>query len=263
MHLSSDARLPEIAVVTNCSPNHLDWHNGWDGYSGAKQRLLQADQVILNTFDPVVASWARQHSARGRPLASFDELPALRVPGNHNRQNAACAAAAARLAGVDWQSVRDALGDFEGLEHRIEFVGEVLGRHFYNDSKSTSPAATLAAIDAMERPSWLLLGGVSKGTDFGELAARAASRLQGACMFGAARGELEAAFRCQAPQLPLSSEESLEKALAWCHQQSLPGDAILFSPACASFDQYLDYCHRGEAFKKLIANIDAAGIPTS
>lgn len=256
-HLSAAARLPEIAVLTNCSANHLDWHRGYENYVAAKQRLLDAKRVIVNHHDPGLAEWAAP-LRRAIPPFPLGNLPPLRVPGNHNRHNAACAAAAARAAGVETPSIDEALAEFAGLEHRIEFVAEIDGRHFYNDSKSTSPAATLAALDAMDHPTWLLLGGVSKGTDFRELAARAASRLQGACLFGAARDELEAAFRRQAPNLPLASEESLDKALTWCQQRSLPGDAIMLSPACASFDQFVDYCHRGRHFRELVNEIHSS-----
>lgn len=254
-HLSAKARLPEIAVLTNLSPNHLDWHDGFKSYTGAKQRLLWSEQVILNTHDPVLASWALQCPARVPPLTSLNDLPSLRVPGKHNRRNAACAAAAASAIGVDWQSIHEALADFTGLEHRIEFVAEIDGRHFFNDSKSTSPAAAIAALKAMNRRTWLLLGGVSKGTEFHELAARAAERACGVAVFGAARHELAAASCKHAPELPLANVQTLDEAFAWCCSKSRSGDAILLSPACASFDQYADFTARGEHFRERVRAI--------
>jgi UDP-N-acetylmuramoylalanine--D-glutamate ligase len=194
-------------------------------------------------------------------------LPKLSIPGIHNRQNAACAAAAARTAGIDEVSIRRALAEFTGLEHRIQWVAEVNGRHFYDDSKSTSPAATIAAVEAMDRPTWLLLGGVSKGTDFGELATQAAKRACGVGVFGVSRRELAAAFRGQATEVPLTNTETLDEALAWCCARSQPGEAILLSPACASFDQYTDFAARGRHFRALVQSIGqverACSVPTS
>jgi len=254
-HLSSQARLPEIAVLTNCSPNHLDWHGGYAEYAAAKQRLLDARQVILNCHDSALKEFSSQCISRMLPSFPLDQLPPLRVAGRHNLQNAACAAAAARAAGVDEVSIREALAEFGGLEHRIEWVGEVGSRHFYNDSKSTSPAATIAALDAMDLPTWLILGGVPKGTDFCELASHAAKRARGVALFGAARVELARDLRNQSPTPLLASNETLDEAFKWCLTHSQAGDAILLSPACASFDQYADFCHRGRAFRELVANL--------
>ncbi len=261
-HLSGEARLPEIAVLTNCSPNHLDWHEGIANYTAAKRRLLAANTVILNAHDPVVRSWHLPGNAARQSLMPVDDQPPLRVPGEHNRQNAACAAAAARAAGVDELSIRESLAEFRGLEHRIEWIGEVGGRHFYNDSKSTSPAATIAALDAMDRPIWLLLGGVSKGTEFDDLAAHVARRARGVAVFGAAREELARALN-RGATLPIAIHESLAEAYSWCWSHSQSRDAILLSPACASFDQYADFTARGRHFRDLVAATGGAERPCS
>jgi UDP-N-acetylmuramoylalanine--D-glutamate ligase len=257
MHLSSDARLPEIAVVTNCSPNHLDWHGCYEDYAAAKQRLLGAKRVVMNSHAPELAQWSLPE-AQVLPEFAFDKLPALRVPGIHNQQNAACAAAAARAAGVDEPAISAALADFVGLEHRVEWIAQVCGRHFYNDSKSTSPAATMAAIDAMERPTWLLLGGVSKGTEFEDLAVHAASRVGGVAIYGEARSVLRNAFHSVVEPTRIADFETLQDALQWCYTNSRPGETILLSPACASFDQYSDFAARGRHFRELIGAIVAS-----
>ncbi len=260
-HLSGEARLPEIAVLTNCSPNHLDWHEGISSYTAAKRRLLAANTVILNAHDPVVRSWRVPGNA-ARWVTTLDDQPRLRVPGEHNRQNAACAAAAARAAGVDELFIREALAEFRGLEHRIGWIGEVGGRHFYNDSKSTSPAATIAALDAMDRPTWLLLGGVSKGTTFDDAAAHVSRRARGVAVFGAAREDLARALN-RGATLPIAIRESLAEAYSWCWSHSQSGDAILLSPACASFDQYADFTARGRHFCELVAATGGAERPCS
>lgn len=258
-HLTSEVRLPDIAVLTNCTANHLDWHDGFDNYAAAKQRLLQSERVVLNTYDPTLAAWGSFYSPAMLPLVALESLPPLRVPGAHNRQNAACAATAACAVGIDEIAIREALAHFSGLEHRIQWTGTVDERHFYNDSKSTSPAASIAALDAMDRPAWLLVGGVSKGTEFAELAAHAASRVRGVAIFGEDQQQLRAAFQQAVPHLDVHTSASLEQAFHWCCAESQPGDAILLSPACASFDQYRDYCHRGEHFRELVAAFAQAG----
>lgn len=250
-HLSDRAPLPEIALVTNCTPNHLDWHVAFAEYAAAKGRLLAAPQVVLNSCDPVTSAWLASGGAMpGWPL---ERLPALRVPGNHNRQNAACAAGVAEVAGIDAHNITEVLANFRGLEHRIEWIGEVRGRHFYNDSKATSPGATLAAIAALDQPVWLLAGGVSKGTGFTELAATVVAHTQGAALFGSARRELHDCLKDARADYPASCDETLAESLAWCLDRSAPGDAILLSPACASFDQFQDFTDRGHVFRRLVA----------
>ena len=255
-HLSDDAPLPRFAVVTNCTPNHLDWHSEFSHYAEAKQRLVRdapADAVaVLNAGDAEVRGW--RALAAGTVWAGWASarVPALRVPGEHNRQNAACAAAVAEAAGVNEATICRALGDFQGLEHRLQWVGELAGRRFYNDSKSTTPAATLAALAALAGPVWLLAGGHAKGASFDELARSVVGRAQGASLFGASRETIQACIRAQRAEFDVNSTEQLGDALAWCWTRSQPGDSILLSPACASYDQFRDFEARGQAFCRLV-----------
>jgi UDP-N-acetylmuramoylalanine--D-glutamate ligase len=253
VHLSDQAPLPEIALLTNCTPNHLDWHGAFAEYATAKGRLLAAPRVVLNSCDSVTSEWLASDAGGAMPSWPLAHIPTLRVPGNHNRQNAACAAAVAEVAGVDARIITEALTEFRGLEHRIEWIGEVRGRHFYNDSKATSPGATLAAIAALEQPVWLLAGGVSKGTDFTELAATVVAHTQGAALFGSARRELCACLKEARADYPAACDETLAESLAWCLDRSASGDAILLSPACSSFDQFQDFTDRGHVFRRLVA----------
>ncbi len=190
-HLSDHAPAAELAVVTNCSPNHLDWHGDFDAYAAAKRRLLRSNRTraILNPFDPLVRSWSK-HAASADVRRWFADLPELAVPGDHNRQNAACAAAAAEVAGIERSIIVQALAGFAGLEHRLQPVAVTGGVRYYNDSKSTSPAATIAALEAISGPVWLLAGGVSKQVPLDAWAQRVTGRAQGAGLFGAARDEL-------------------------------------------------------------------------
>jgi UDP-N-acetylmuramoylalanine--D-glutamate ligase len=254
-HLSEHAKLPEFSLVTNCTPNHLDWHSSFDDYAAAKRRLLAARQVVLNSHDSVLRHWNTELAPHVVVNWHDDRVPKLRVPGAHNRQNAACAAAVAELAGVSEQVITAALANFHGLEHRIEWVAEARGRQFYNDSKSTSPAATIAAIAAMDRPVWLLAGGVSKGTEFSELAATAVHGTAGAAFFGTAGNQILQSCQTIRPSYPAARHETLANSLRWCLEQSAPGDAILLSPACASFDQFQDFADRGRVFRRLVADL--------
>lgn len=252
-HLSDRAPLPEIALVINCTPNHMDWHGGFEEYAAAKGRLLAARHVVLNAHDPVVGARFATACDGANSSWPLDRLPVLRVPGNHNRQNAACAAAVAEVAGVEPRFIAAALADFHGLEHRIEWVAEVHGRQFYNDSKATSPGATVAAIAALDRPVWLLAGGVSKGTGFAELAAAVVAHTQGAALFGSARREIHDSLKAVRVNYSATCFETLSESLAWCFDRSAPGDAILLSPACASFDQFEDFTDRGRIYRRLVA----------
>ncbi len=255
-HVGDDVPLPRFAVVTNCTPNHLDWHGEFPNYVQAKQRLMRAAPddavVVLNAADAEVSRWRGLAAGGVRTGWASARVPALRVPGEHNRQNAACAAAVADAAGIDEAAICHALAHFEGLEHRLQWVGEVGGRRFYNDSKSTTSAATRAAVAAIAGPVWLLAGGHGKGAAFDDLAGAIVDRARGASLFGAARGAIAKCIRDQRADFDLNETEHLADAFAWCWRRSQPGDSILLSPACASYDQFRDFEARGRAFRRLV-----------
>jgi UDP-N-acetylmuramoylalanine--D-glutamate ligase len=248
-----------MAVVTNCTPNHLDWHGTFADYAAAKRRLLSSSGTlaVLNPHDPITSDWRHSRAGATRCAWPLEELGPLAVEGDHNRHNAALAAAAAEAAGVERAIIHHALAGFAGLEHRLEPLGEVAGRRFYDDSKATSPHATMAALASVGGPLWLLAGGVSKGAAFDELAGAIVSRARGAALFGAARGELAASLTARCAGYKRHSCETLTEALAWCWRQSRAGDAILLSPACASYDQYRDFQARGAAFRQAVRRLDA------
>ncbi len=257
--LSEGVPLPAIAVVTNCAPNHLDWHGSFAAYRAAKQRLISGQSAagiaVLNQHDGSLDGWRSVAGGTVRDAWPLERLPPLTIPGQHNRQNAACAAAAASAAEVSNGAVVAALAGFGGLEHRLQFVAEVAGRRYYNDSKSTTPEATLAALAAVDRPVWLLAGGQSKGVTFEPLARAIVARAQGAALFGAARQELHACLQACAPNFNAGVSERLDEALTWCADRAREGDAILLSPACASLDQFRDFTARGEMFCKLVRGL--------
>ncbi|HUT93825.1 MAG TPA: UDP-N-acetylmuramoyl-L-alanine--D-glutamate ligase [Thermoguttaceae bacterium] len=255
-HLSQGVRMPEVAVVTNCSPNHLDWHQSYTHYRAAKQRILTAqdaeDLAVLNTLDAEVAAWGRLVRGRQAPLVAADEVPPVAVPGEHNRRNALCAATAAAAVGCGAEAVLEGLAAFSTLPQRLQPIGEIEGRRLYNDSSSTTPDSTVAGLRALEGPTWLLAGGSDKGIDFGALAAAIAERACGAAFYGAVRNELRRQVVARAPSLPCTAVETMRDALSWCWHRSRPGDSIVLSPACASHDQFQNFRQRGEKFVELI-----------
>lgn len=259
-----EKRWPRVAVVTNCTPNHLDWHPDWEHYRASKQRLLvrQASDAIavLNTDDPTVASW--RHLVRGQCLTpvACSTIPSLRIPGLHNRVNAACAAAAAMAIGCSQTAMLHALQTFETLPQRLRPIATVARRTFYDDAAATTPESTIAALHALHAlkcPVWLLAGGRDKGCDLGPLAATIAEKTRGVAFFGDVGPALHDAVRRCALSPPSMDTKTLPDALAWCWNRAKPDETILLSPACASDSAFRNYRHRAEVFAALVATLAA------
>lgn len=254
-YLAEDVLAPHVAVITNCSANHLDWHSTYEHYAAAKQRLLAlqtADDVaVLNPTCREVSRW--KSLVRGRCLTELFEkpVPPLQIPGEHNRTNASLAAVAARAVGGSEAAIDRGLRTFRGLPHRLQFVAEIDGRRYFNDSKATTPEAAMAALSAFSEPVWILLGGHAKGGDYESLARGVATHARGVACYGRAGDMLAEQIAEHNANLPCFRGETLADALHWCREQSQWGDIILLSPACASFDQFRDYAERGECFRSL------------
>jgi UDP-N-acetylmuramoylalanine--D-glutamate ligase len=272
-HLADDVPMPHVAVVTGCRPNHLDWHESYAHYVAAKQRILAgqttADAAVLNPFDAEVGSWGRLVRGRQLPLPPLESLPNLLLPGQHNLLNAACAAAAAavavaageprglspRLPDVATDAIFPVRGleTFAGLPQRLEWFAVVDGRQFYNDSASTTPESTVAALEALERPPWLLAGGADKGCDFGPLVKAIARAARGVALFGAVAEMLRGRIAEEEGRLPCVAVGTMAEALRWCWDRSQSEDRILLSPACSSHDQFGNFRQRGEQFVALVS----------
>ncbi len=258
-HMGPQTPMPYTVVVTNCTPNHLDWHGHFADYVAAKQRILTGQPpdgvAVLNPLDAEVQSWrprARTKLLDWYPPAA---VPRLAVPGEHNRVNAACAATAALGLGCTEREVGAGLERFGGLPQRLELVAVAAGRRFYNDSSSTTPESTIAALTTLEGPAWLLAGGSDKGIELAALAEAVAARTCGAALFGAVRRRLQDLIRARAEDFPCAAVETMADALTWCSERSRPGDAIVLSPACASKDQFANFRRRGETFDELVRNL--------
>jgi len=251
-HLSSTARMPQVGVVTGCSPNHLDWHGNYEDYIAAKQRILTCQTAVLNTHDAEVASWRPMVTGRLCGPVPLADIPPLRVPGRHNRIDAACAAAAVAAVGCAASAVCNGLESFAGLSLRLEQMATIDGRTFYNDSTATTPESTVAALQSLDRPVWLLAGGADKGCDLAKLTAAAAENAQGVAFYGAVRRALHDGLIAANSDVPCTAVETMADALDWCWQGSRPGDAVVLSPGCSSHDQFRDFRHRGEHFVELV-----------
>ncbi len=265
--LNDSVRWPRAALVTNCMPNHLDWHGDWDHYASAKKRLVShipADGfAVLNDRDAQANGWRPAGNNVFFSSESLNQVPSLRVPGQHNRLNAAFATAAAKQLGVSDNAIATALANFAGLPHRLCFVDEIAGRQFYNDSKSTTPAATIAALNAVDRPTWLLLGGANKNVEWSQLVECVQHHCRGVAVFGSVSQTLHKSFRCtenatkqsDGKQFSCFCCDTLNEAFVAVWKKSSPGDAILLSPGCPSTDQYRDFAQRGEEFERLVRDL--------
>jgi UDP-N-acetylmuramoylalanine--D-glutamate ligase len=247
-----------IAVILNVTPDHLDRHGGMPEYAASKLRILEnqtaADTAVLNADDAVLREASLPGAGRrvwftaaGRDSIDWEHAG---LRGEHNLENALAAAAAARAAGVPGVAIDEALRTFVPPPHRLEPVAASGGVEWVNDSKATNPDATVKALTAFDHGVRLILGGSLKGGSFAPLAeAVAAGPVACAYLIGAAEDALADALA--AAGAPHRRCGTLERAVAAASGDARPGDTVLLSPACASFDQFRDYEHRGARFREL------------
>ncbi|HET7044591.1 MAG TPA: UDP-N-acetylmuramoyl-L-alanine--D-glutamate ligase [Gaiellaceae bacterium] len=236
-----------VAVLLNLEPDHLDRHGSFEAYRAAKLRIFErADAAVV----------PRGSDLQGIEFAADDPLPAEPlIPGRHNRENAAAATAAARAAGIGDDAIAAALTSFPGVPHRLELVAERGGVRFVNDSKATNTGAARTGARAFDAPLHLILGGSPKGESFDGLARDLAGRGGvRALLIGAASDELAAAL--EAAGVEHERAETLERAVTIAAARARPGETVLLSPACASFDQFENFEARGEEFRHLVQNLE-------
>jgi UDP-N-acetylmuramoylalanine--D-glutamate ligase len=272
---------PQVALVLNLTPDHLDRHGTLAAYTEAKARIFRRqradDWAVLNADDPgaaaladrvrgrllwfsrqravsegahVVGGWVTLRlDGRDVPVCPVEEI-ALR--GTHNLENVLAATVAAAWAGVPPGRLRAAIKAFRAVAHRIEWIREVSGVAFYNDSKGTNVDATLKALAAFREPVVLIAGGRDKAQDFGPLARAAAGRVKAAVLIGEGRATLGPALRAVTA---VYEAESMGDAVRRAAALAGPGEVVLLSPACASFDMFRDYEHRGEVFRAEVMSL--------
>jgi UDP-N-acetylmuramoylalanine--D-glutamate ligase len=235
----------EVAVLLNLEPDHLDRHATFDAYREAKLRIFERAHTKIVP---------RGMGLEGIEFSGDDPLPAEpRMPGAHNRANAAAATAAARAAGLPDAAIAEALETFAGVPHRLELVREIRGVRYVNDSKATNTAAARHGVAAYDAPLHLILGGSLKGEDFGPFAAGLPNNVRTIHLIGAASDELAAAL--DAAERAYSRDGDLAKAIAHATAEAQPGDVVLLSPATASFDQFRNFEERGDTFRRIVEEL--------
>ena len=271
-----DEFRPRIAVLLNITEDHLDRYARFADYCQAKERIFAAQQsvdvAILNRDDPLVWSLRQRLAAR---VVSFGfgevaeglfatpteviwrngaveerfSLTRTKIQGVHNVENIMAAIAAAKCAGVSRRAIQTALEEFPGLEHRLEFVREKDGVRYFNDSKGTNVGAVVKSLASFSGRVILLAGGVDKGGDYGPLADGIRNQVRRLVLFGAAKQTIAGALG-QLTTTVLVDDIAAAVRDAAAHAQ--PGDVVLLSPACSSFDQFRNYAERGKTFKNLV-----------
>jgi UDP-N-acetylmuramoylalanine--D-glutamate ligase len=262
-----DRFRPQIASVLNVTPNHLDRHGTMQEYARAKGNIFRnqrsGDWAVLNAGNAISDSYKTSaliarfcgpdaHVAGanielfGKTLIPVSEIP---LPGAHNLENVMAAATLASLAGAAHADIAAAVTTFKGVKHRLEFIREVRGVKFYNDSKATSVDAALKAVEALPGPLWVILGGLDKGGSYMPLAAPLAAKAKAALLIGSAAPLIEKELHSH---IQLDNCGTLETAIHSAVNQAQPGDTVLLAPACASYDQFKTYEHRGDVFRQLV-----------
>jgi UDP-N-acetylmuramoylalanine--D-glutamate ligase len=275
---------PNVAVILNVTPNHLDRHGTMEAYTEAKARILDfqspGDTAVLGRDDP--GAWAFRERVKGRLLAfSLNELeqgldgaylqdgllsmragvayvPLLlrekvKLRGDHNVSNVLAAFAIGLATGWTLDAMLEAVEEFRGVPHRLELVRELHGVRWYNDSIATAPERTMAAIRSFEEPIVLLLGGRDKDLPWGELAGLVRQRVKHAVLFGEAAGKIRKALSESGADSATSQCETLEQAVARATELAESGDVVLLSPGGTSYDAFKDFAERGERFREWVS----------
>ncbi len=275
---------PEIAVVLNISPDHLDRHRSVEAYVKAKARIFEnqteRDFAVLNADDPTCMRLAEGLRAQTRlfsrksvpPVGAFVEhgticwqdeesgkqeiMPVDGIPlkGAHNLENVLAAVCVGRLVGVEPHRVARAVAEFRAVEHRLEYVATVLGVEYFNDSKATNVDATAKALQSFAGGIHIILGGKDKGSDYSVLNPLLKERVRRVYTIGAAAEKIEQQIQGAADVL---RAETLEAAVRRAAEAARPGEVVLLAPACASFDQFENYEHRGRVFKEAVQSLAA------
>jgi len=262
-----------IAACLNVTQNHLDRHHTFENYINAKARLFETqapdDLAVLNGDDPVTVTFGQRTKAKTVWFSGTHQVSGawldgevirmehgellnvheLRLRGRHNYENVMAAALMAARAGASRHQIASATATFAPVEHRLEFVRDIAGVAYYNDSKATSVDATLKAIDAFPGGLWIILGGKDKDSDFTLLRDPLRAKARAALLVGAAAAKIEKQL---SGVVPIVQSGTLAAALDKASRAATSGDTVLLAPACASFDQFDNFEHRGRVFKDLV-----------
>ena len=284
----SESFRPNISLFLNLTPDHLDRHHTLEAYGAAKARIFEnqteADSAVLNGDDPATTPYApakphvywfsrKQRVAQGAFVRENEiifrhdgveevvlQLQDIPLAGAHNVENVLAAVVATRLAGADPAAIAKGVRSFAGVEHRLEFVAEIGGVRYYNDSKATNVDATLKALDAFPGRILVILGGKDKGSDYTVLQKPLREKAILALLIGAAAEKIEKQI---AGSVAIERAGTIERAVEIASHAARPGDVVVLAPACASFDQFQNYEHRGRVFKDLVHQLERQAASTT
>ncbi len=271
---------PQVALYLNITPDHLNRHPSMEAYVQVKLNMVRnqtdRDYLVYNADDPFLRECFRTGTANRVPFslgtvagAPFSlnatkiytsthepliELKEILLPGKHNLSNLLGAATAAQVFGIPTPQIADTMRTFRGIPHRLEPAGTLDGITFINDSKATNVEAVKVALASYSQPIILILGGLDKGGDFGALLPHTKQKVKEVLAIGQAREKISTVFRDAVRSIAVTD---LKKAVEIAHRHAVPGDIILLSPGCASFDQFTNYEERGEVFKTFVKQLGA------
>lgn len=271
---------PDVSAILNITPDHLNRHHTMENYIAIKESITKNQKpgqaCVLNYEDEVLREFGRalpvnviyfsskrklEHGfyleggsiyfADGGLAQKVVDVGEMNLLGVHNYENAMAAAAISHAFGVPFEKITEKLKTFQAVEHRIEYVEEIAGVRYYNDSKATNPDAAIQGIRAMERPTYLIGGGYDKQSGYGEWIDAFGGRVRSLVLIGATKEKIAAAAK-EKGFYGIVLCGSLEEAVRYCHGHAQPGEAVLLSPACASWDMFQSYEERGKIFKEIV-----------
>ncbi|MHC4585485.1 MAG: UDP-N-acetylmuramoyl-L-alanine--D-glutamate ligase [Planctomycetota bacterium] len=272
--LAQIAKAPNVSLLTNLTPNHLDRHGTFENYCAAKENIFKYQKLddncpavsIFNAEDKIAAGWYEKYKKNaGRTCirySSDDVSKEIRdsftLPGRANLSNLAAAIAIARHFGIDDEQIKKSLPEFKPLPHRLEFIAEINDISWYNDSIATTPQSAIAALEAFEQPKIIIAGGYDKNLPFDELGQKIAAGAKAAVLLGQTAPKIASAIQ-NFPQAGIKIQivDSLAEAVESAAHLADPGDVVLLSPACASYDMFENFQHRGREFTKLVRALNS------
>jgi UDP-N-acetylmuramoylalanine--D-glutamate ligase len=271
-----DSFHPRVVIILNLAPNHLDWYENYEDYINAKllilKNLQEDDYLIYNADDELLSEKIDNCPAKKRSFSLSDNNASIfkrqnkiiyegevligtdqiRLNGNHNYQNAMAAILAVKIAGINNKNITQVLKDFKGVEHRIEYVSNIKGIVFINDSKATTVESLGVALTSFLTPIILIAGGKDKGSDYSKLNKLIAENVREVILIGSAKKKMSETWQ---DIVPVRLSETLTDAVETAYQLAGPGEYVLLSPACSSFDMFKDFEDRGRQFKEIVRKL--------
>lgn len=255
-----------LGCITNIAPNHLDRHKTMENYCSAKENILRfqkaGDVAVLNAYDEKCLEWFNKYKKTDRKCVLFDRekldsrlTAVFKLPGRANRENLAAAATIAHHFGLKNEELIESVGSFVSLPHRLELIGTVNGTRYYNDSIATTPESTVVGVEAFSEPKILIAGGYDKGLDFDKMAQAICDKLKALILIGQTAEKIEQSVRRTGKIPPIYRAKSLEEAVNKAKEISTSGDVVLLSPACASYDMFVNFVQRGKQFSELVKRL--------